>query len=69
MPSPPRNPDELGVLWRKVSERTGKTLWSGRIGEQHVVGFTFKTHAGREGMSIQVSRAHLTPVTPGAETP
>ena len=62
----PRNPDELGVLWRKVCDRDGKTLWSGRIEDQEVVGFTFKTHAGREGMSIQRSRSHA--VTPKPQT-
>ncbi len=61
-----RNPEEIGILWRKVCDRSGKVLWSGRVQGVDVVAFTFKTQAGREGMSIQVSRR--TP-HPGGEPP
>lgn len=53
----PKNPDEVGIIWRKVNDKTGKTLWSGNLKGVEVVGFTFVTHNGREGMSIQVSRS------------
>jgi len=58
MTEPEKYPDELGVIWLKTNKKTGKTLWSGTLRGVEVVGFTFKTHNGREGMSLQVSRTH-----------
>ena len=50
-----KNPNEIGVLWKKVNSKTGKSLWSGNLKDLDVVGFTFKTKTGREGMSVQIS--------------
>ena len=59
-----RNPNEIGVLWKKVNAKTGKSLWSGNLKDLDVVGFTFKTKSGREGMSVQISYS-MQPKTDG----
>lgn len=64
-----KNPEEIGVLWRKTCERTGRTLWSGQLEGKEIVAFTFKTHAGREGMSIQISRSRQATTTKTGDQP
>lgn len=55
----PRNTNEIGILWQKTC-RDGRTIWSGTINGVNVVGFTFTTYTGRQGMSVQVSQTRPT---------
>lgn len=50
-----KDPDEIGVLFRKES-RTGKVYYSGTLNGQEVVGFPRTSASGAERIELKASK-------------